>query len=92
MDRNNAVILVMFIESGKHGINDKDDLGYTPIHAAVSWGHLDLLDYLLANGADPNIGDIDGDTPLHVCERPDIAKIIVKAGAIPDKPNNEGFT
>ena len=37
-------------------------------HAAASWGHGELLRYLLENGGDANIGDSDGDTPLHVCE------------------------
>eukprot|EP00123_Amoebidium_parasiticum_P009082 comp19223_c0_seq1/m.21984 comp19223_c0_seq1/g.21984 ORF comp19223_c0_seq1/g.21984 comp19223_c0_seq1/m.21984 type:complete len:170 (-) comp19223_c0_seq1:676-1185(-) len=85
-------LVKQLIESGKHDVNAKDENGYTPIHAAVSWGHEALLHYLLEKGADPNIGDLDGDTPLHVCEKPAIAEILLNAGATVDKTNDEGRT
>lgn len=60
------------IESGAHGANDSDEFGYTPLHAAASYGHLELAEYLLAKGADPGLVDPDGDGPLHVCESPQV--------------------
>lgn len=38
-------------------------------HAATSWGHPTLLEYLLNHGGDANVCDNDGDTPMHVCEQ-----------------------
>lgn len=37
---------------------------YTPLHAAVSAGRIDLVELLLANGADPDLRDGSGHTPL----------------------------
>jgi ankyrin repeat protein len=37
-------------------------------HAAVSYGHDQLVKYLLENGADINLRDTDGDCPLLYCE------------------------
>lgn len=66
------------IESGQHTPNDKDNNGYTPIHAAASYGHIDLLRYLISKGGNINITDEDGDTPLHSVEDADVARILVE--------------
>ena len=50
-------------------------------HAAASYGHADLLRWLLAAGASAVIVDTDGDTPLHVCETPECAVALLAAGA-----------
>jgi len=51
-----------------------DENGYTPVHAAASWGRTDMLRLLLrraaaagreAATAAANVPDSDGDTPLH---------------------------
>lgn len=66
------------ISSGKHTANDHDNSGYTPIHAAASYGHLDLLRYLISVGGDVNIQDEDGDTPLHSVEDVTTAAVLVQ--------------
>lgn len=67
------------IESGKHTANDKDPNGYTPLHAAASYGHLTLLQYLLDEAkGDINICDNDGDSILHTVEDLDTAKLLVE--------------
>ncbi|CAE7823201.1 unnamed protein product, partial [Symbiodinium sp. CCMP2456] len=44
----------------------QDENGYTPVMAAASWGHVDLLRILLQRDASAvNVADSDGDTPLH---------------------------
>ena len=58
----------------------------------ASYGHTELLRWLLANGADAAITDADGDTPLHVCETPECAALLVDAGADLRAQNDEGFT
>lgn len=68
--------------------NDKDVNGYTPMHAAVSYGHRDLLDYLISVGGDVNISDEDGDRPLHVVESLDMAKYLVEELKVDYKVKN----
>ncbi len=54
---------------GECTANSPDPNGYTPVHAAASYGHRDLL-YKLINvyNGDINVRDEDGDTPLHHVE------------------------
>ena len=58
-------------------------------HAAVAWNHRALTEYLLAHGCDPSIRDRDGDTPLHVCEDPDLARLLLQNRASPTLLNND---
>ncbi|KAG7706311.1 hypothetical protein KL914_003206 [Ogataea haglerorum] len=67
-----------YIESGSYTANSKDPNGYTPMHAAASYGNLDLLKYLVSQGGDINIQDYDGDTPLHHVETLEAAKFLVE--------------
>ena len=36
------------LTSGSYHVNQMDEFGYTPIHAAVSYGHVHVIDYLLS--------------------------------------------
>jgi ankyrin repeat protein len=63
-------------------------IGYSPIHAAVSYNHIELVRYLLSNGADLNLKDEDGDTPILVCETIDMFDVLVNAGADPAAATN----
>ncbi|XP_034936116.1 ankyrin repeat domain-containing protein 27-like [Chelonus insularis] len=46
-------------------VNSKDNRGRTALHIASIYGHVMIVDFLLANHANPNEPDIDGVTPLH---------------------------
>ncbi|KAG8969456.1 hypothetical protein FRC03_002732 [Tulasnella sp. 419] len=72
--------------------NVPDENTYTPMHAAASYGHLDVLDYLITQGGDVNVLDEDGETPLFVVESIDVAKFLVERGAKVDLANKEGMT
>jgi len=55
-----------------------DTHGYTLLHAAASYGHLDLLRALVQTyKADVDIGDEDGETPLFYAERLDVVKCLI---------------
>lgn len=46
-------------------VNRPQPTGLSALHRAAQQGHLELLNLLLANGADPNIKHKDGKQPLH---------------------------
>ncbi|KAI8096612.1 ankyrin [Halteromyces radiatus] len=72
--------------------NIRDDFGYTPIHAAVSYNQKEMLEYLLNHGGDINVEDLDKDTPLYVCETVDMAKFMLDRGADASHKNSDGVT
>ncbi|KAJ8331747.1 hypothetical protein BDV3_000905 [Batrachochytrium dendrobatidis] len=85
-----------FLKSGGFGgapmdANAKDSSGYTSLHAAASYNHLDLMRMLVKEyGADPNVVDHDGYTPLHVIETADAGRVLIELGADPTKRNHSG--
>ena len=81
------------IESGTHAPHTPDAQGYTCLHAAASYGHHELLRFLIARpSVDLNCGDEDGDTPLHVVEDLDSCRMLLAAGADPSKRNGDGLS
>ncbi|KAI8074120.1 ankyrin repeat-containing domain protein [Gongronella butleri] len=81
----------MLLEEGVDP-NGKDEFGYTPIHAAVSYNQKEVLEYLLNHGGDINVEDSDKDTPLYVCESVDMAKFMLDRGASAEHKNDEGIS
>jgi ankyrin repeat protein len=61
-------------------------------HAAASYAHLDLLEYLISKGGDINHADSDGETPLFTVESVEVAKWMIERGAKYDVKNDEGET
>ena len=81
------------IEGGAHQPHTPDEQGYTCLHAAASYGHHELLQYLIARpGVNLNCGDEDGDTPLHVVEDVESCRMLLAAGADPSKRNGDGLS
>lgn len=69
-------------------VNIQNRFGKTPLHEAVSFGHVSTVKRLLEAGADPNIKDCKGKNSLFTifdCMTPeimsDIARLLVKYGA-----------
>lgn len=59
--------------------SSQDEHGYSLVHAAASYNHLDLLRVLVNElNVDVNIKDEDGETALFVAETVDCAKILVE--------------
>ncbi|MGF1448161.1 MAG: ankyrin repeat domain-containing protein [Opitutales bacterium] len=42
--------------------------GWTPLHIAAAWGHLEVVQYLVERGADPTPPDINGQTPQQLAQ------------------------
>ena len=69
-----------------------DENGYTCLHAASAYNQLEIMRWLIANGANVNVGDTDGDTPLHHAEHVDAAQFLISSGANPAAMNIESKT
>jgi len=46
-------------------LNSQDNYGTTPLINAIKFRHYDKMQYLLTNGADPNLSDSAQQSPLH---------------------------
>jgi hypothetical protein len=58
-------------------INVQDEDGWTPLHFAVSEGHLDLVKYLIETlHADKEIPNFDGETLVDIVEDDDLAMML----------------
>jgi ankyrin repeat protein len=57
--------------------------GYPPIHAAAAFGHGEMVEWYLANGANVNAQDYDGKTPLYRAnenEHTEVAELLRQRG------------
>ena len=98
----NAVIeykpefIYWLIESGAN-INHQDRIGYSSLHFIGQNRLTDLAKYFLEKGADPNIQDIHGNTPLWTAifnerQNSKVVKLLLRHGANPDITNKYGKT
>jgi len=63
----------------------------TPLHIAVNHGHIELVKYLILEGANVHAKDKNGDTPLHLAIKNnnyDVVNVLIKTGALLDMPKN----
>ena len=86
--------LVRLLESGSP-IDAQDDNGWTALHFATQDSHSRLVEELLRRGANPNLVNSYGNSPLWVGimkARGDftIVKRLLAAGADPDRKNASG--
>jgi ankyrin repeat protein len=66
------------------GVNDKDWLGYAPLHWAVYFGYSDLIELLISKGADPDIQSDTGRYSLEIARAmayPELEALLRKLGA-----------
>ncbi|KAJ7707763.1 ankyrin repeat-containing domain protein [Mycena rosella] len=72
--------------------NAPDAFTYTPMHAAASYGQIQILEYLISRGGDVNVQDGDGDTPIYTVENVTTARFLLDHGAVLDRQNSEGVS
>jgi ankyrin repeat protein len=71
----------------------QDPAGDTPLHHAVARNRLELVELLLARGADPRVRAYDGETPLHCAYHGvDAVRMLLAAGVEVDAQEGAGRT
>ncbi|KAI9036147.1 ankyrin repeat protein [Aspergillus affinis] len=90
----NPAGLLNLLQSNPSIASSQDEHGYSLLHAATSYGHIDLLRALVNDyKVDMNLLDEDGETCLFVTETVDIAKCLVEELRVDyNRKNYEGFT
>jgi Ankyrin repeats (3 copies) len=63
---NNGTQLLQLLKLRSLDLNSSDSFGRTALHWAVNNGNLDSARLLLAAGANPNVKDCNGNSPLHL--------------------------
>lgn len=91
---DNAPELLPLLRANPSLASSQDDHGYSLIHAAVSYNHLDLLRTLVNEfKVDVNIRDEDNETALFVAETVEAARALVEElGADPKITGDAGTT
>lgn len=101
--RNGDMALIQnFLEKRSQGVysfdisckgQSKSNLGWTPLHLAIYFGHKDVAEVLLAKGAELNAVNDNGDTPLHKASfigREDLVMLLIQYNADVSVINGEG--
>lgn len=70
-----SVLVDLFLSKGCD-VNEKDEVGNTPLHCAAQYGKADLVVILVEKGADINAKNTFGDTPLKLAENKGYITII----------------
>jgi ankyrin repeat protein len=100
-DRYQAVAALLKAGAGPNASPSSDSRGAgskSALHWAVEVGNRKLVRLLLEHGANPNVADEDGDTPLHYLlswrSKMDLATLeaLLQYGADPNKVNADGET
>ena len=83
------------IEEDKNQVNTHDNRNCYAIHYACNIDSVDIVRYLVENGANINVQDVDGDIPISWAlarGHKDIAKLLIEKGADLNISNNNGYT
>ncbi|KAI2617685.1 ankyrin repeat-containing protein [Hypomontagnella submonticulosa] len=91
---DNSPALLPLLRENPALASEQDSHGYSLIHAAASYNHLDLLRTLVREfNVNVNLRDEDDETPLFVVETVDAARLLVEElGADITIKGSEGYT
>lgn len=78
-----------------YSVNSEDPYTRTPIFWAIEYGHLNIVNHLIENGAQVNVKGYSDLTPLHLASkhgRKDIVILLLRADAESDATDSDGCT
>ncbi|MOA21233.1 Ankyrin repeats (3 copies) [compost metagenome] len=73
-------------------IHGRDEYEFTVLHGAVNTENVEMIRYLIEQGADVNAQNDEGYTPLHIALYPDVADCLLAHGALINLPSYDGST
>jgi ankyrin repeat protein len=82
-----------FLATDSTLVSSRDEAENTPLHFAAREGHADIVELLLASGADVNAANYEHETPLHwvvLRNRHDVADLLLRHGAETEARENYG--
>ncbi|KAK3583273.1 hypothetical protein CHS0354_011160 [Potamilus streckersoni] len=94
-ENNNLDVVQSLLVDDPELIHARDADGYTPLHRSSYNGHLEMIEVLLAHGADVHAKTSDGWHPLHSASRwnqADVAMLLLQNGADINAQTNGGQT
>lgn len=91
----NKVDFIQWLLERGANINHQDRIGYSVLHFVAQNQMTALAKYFLEKGADPNLQDIHGNTPLWTAvfnskDTKDIVRLLLQSKANPDIQNKYG--
>ena len=97
LDKTDRMLLHFLVSiSEREDINAKDENDWTLLLEAIGWQNVELIKFLVSEGADVNMKGGNGQfTPLHlavISGNMEIIKFFVSAGADVNAANAHGFT
>lgn len=69
------------LENSVQNLNTRDKLGRTLLHYSSCKSQVEIVQQLLEKGANPNLKDKNGNTPLHWCGHVDVLQLLISHGA-----------
>lgn len=94
-ERDGGKASELIAKPGSNVVNYRDDRGDAGLHLVVAQRDLTWLRFLLGKGADADIANRDGDTPLILASRigfAEGAELLLSRGAEVDRANRRGET
>ncbi|XP_070112002.1 protein phosphatase 1 regulatory subunit 12B isoform X14 [Equus przewalskii] len=70
--------MVKFLVENKANVNQQDNEGWTPLHAAASCGYLNIAEYFINHGADVGIVNSEGEVPSDLAEEPAMKDLLLE--------------
>uniref|UniRef100_A0A3B5MFK9 Uncharacterized protein n=1 Tax=Xiphophorus couchianus TaxID=32473 RepID=A0A3B5MFK9_9TELE len=72
---DNIDMVTFLVEHGA-SVNQPDNEGWIPLHAAASCGYLDIAEYLISQGANVGVVNSEGETPLDIAEEEPMEELL----------------
>uniref|UniRef100_G3UI23 Protein phosphatase 1 regulatory subunit n=2 Tax=Loxodonta africana TaxID=9785 RepID=G3UI23_LOXAF len=70
--------MVKFLVENRANVNQQDNEGWTPLHAAASCGYLNIAEYFINHGASVGIVNSEGEVPSDLAEEPAMKDLLLE--------------